>query len=94
MNRLEGPFMPTWIVPMPQVLPISTDFSAMAAADNCCLTRFYHHTLLEYLYLVRRHAQPLKPTGARSVRKAALGGETPKWTMPTAGVRPCASCAR
>jgi Fe-S-cluster containining protein len=27
-------------------------FHCNGCADNCCLTRFYHHTLLEYLYLV------------------------------------------
>ncbi|MFO7712866.1 hypothetical protein [Desulfosarcina sp.] len=27
-------------------------FRCDGCADNCCLTRFHHHTLLEYLYLV------------------------------------------
>ena len=27
-------------------------FQCNGCADNCCRTRFYHHTLLEYLYLV------------------------------------------
>ena len=27
-------------------------FQCNGCADNCCLTRFHHHTLLEYLYLV------------------------------------------
>lgn len=26
-------------------------FNCRGCEDNCCLTRFYHHTLLEYLYL-------------------------------------------
>ncbi len=26
-------------------------FKCSGCEDNCCLTRFYHHTLLEYLYL-------------------------------------------
>ncbi len=26
-------------------------FHCRGCADNCCLTRFHHHTLLEYLYL-------------------------------------------
>lgn len=26
-------------------------FQCNGCEDNCCLTRFYHHTLLEYLYL-------------------------------------------
>ena len=28
------------------------EFQCNGCAENCCLTRFYHHTLLEYLYLV------------------------------------------
>lgn len=28
-------------------------FRCNGCADNCCLTRFYHHTLSEYLYLVK-----------------------------------------
>ena len=27
-------------------------FNCSGCDDSCCLTRFYHHTLLEYLYLV------------------------------------------
>lgn len=28
-----------------------TSFVCNGCKDNCCLTRFYHHTLVEYLYL-------------------------------------------
>ena len=28
------------------------DFRCTGCDDNCCLTRFYHHTLLEYLYIL------------------------------------------
>lgn len=27
-------------------------FQCNGCTDNCCMTRFYHHTLLEYLYLL------------------------------------------
>ncbi len=27
-------------------------FNCTGCEDNCCLTRFYHHTVLEYLYLL------------------------------------------
>ncbi len=27
-------------------------FECHGCADNCCLTRFYHHTLIEFLYLM------------------------------------------
>lgn len=29
------------------------DFNCSACADNCCYTHFRHHTLIEYLYLLR-----------------------------------------
>ncbi len=32
-------------------------FKCIGCEDNCCLTRFYHHTLLEYLYLYRGYAR-------------------------------------
>ena len=28
-------------------------FSCTGCVDNCCLTRFYHHTAIEYAYLLR-----------------------------------------
>jgi Fe-S-cluster containining protein len=28
-------------------------FHCEGCKDNCCLTRFYHHTLLEYLYILK-----------------------------------------
>ena len=31
-------------------------FRCNGCADNCCMTRFYHHTLLEYLFLAERMA--------------------------------------
>ncbi len=30
----------------------ASGFECKGCRDNCCLTRFYHHTLLEYLYLM------------------------------------------
>jgi Fe-S-cluster containining protein len=35
-------------------------FECDGCADSCCLTRFYHHTYLEYFYL-RRHFEKLDP---------------------------------
>jgi Fe-S-cluster containining protein len=32
-------------------------FQCAGCEDNCCLTRFYHHTLLEYLYLYRGYSK-------------------------------------
>jgi len=28
-------------------------FNCTGCEDNCCLTRFYHHTVLEYLYIIK-----------------------------------------
>ena len=27
-------------------------FNCTGCEDNCCLTRFHHHTVLEYLYII------------------------------------------
>ena len=32
-------------------------FACAGCEDNCCLTRFYHHTLLEYLYLYQGYSR-------------------------------------
>ena len=32
-------------------------FVCAGCADNCCLTRFYHHTLVEYLYLYQGYSK-------------------------------------
>jgi Fe-S-cluster containining protein len=50
-------------------------FQCNGCSDNCCLTRFYHHTLLEYLYLVEG-IRSLEPDRRRSIRKAALAANT------------------
>jgi Fe-S-cluster containining protein len=50
-------------------------FQCNGCSDNCCLTRFYHHTLLEYLYLVEG-MRSLEPDRRRSIRKAALAANT------------------
>lgn len=32
-------------------------FACAGCEDNCCLTRFYHHTLVEYLYLYQGYSK-------------------------------------
>jgi len=32
-------------------------FACSGCEDNCCLTRFYHHTLVEYLYLYQGYSK-------------------------------------
>jgi len=32
-------------------------FTCAGCEDNCCLTRFYHHTLVEYLYLYQGYSK-------------------------------------
>ena len=45
-------------------------FHCTGCADNCCLTRFYHHTLLEHLYLMQGVAT-LAPDIRQAVFKQA-----------------------
>lgn len=46
-------------------------FHCHGCQDNCCQTRFYHHTLLEYLYLLEGVRQLNRPTW-QAVRHQAL----------------------
>ena len=60
-------------------------FKCAGCEENCCLTLFFHHTLLEYLYLYRGYAQlpdaeqaRLQKAAARVNREiAAAAGKTP-----------------
>jgi len=35
------------------------DFHCRGCEDNCCLTRFYHHTYLEYFYILKGYSDLL-----------------------------------
>jgi len=57
-------------------------FTCTGCEDNCCLTLFFHHTLLEYLYLYRGYAQlpgeeqaHLQAAAARVNREVASAAE-------------------
>ncbi|MCP4688372.1 MAG: hypothetical protein GY859_09995 [Desulfobacterales bacterium] len=67
-------------------------FDCKGCEDNCCLTRFYHHTLLEYLY-IKEGLDALDPdvramVGERAgevIRETAevdARGETPRILCP------------
>lgn len=45
-------------------------FQCNGCRDNCCETRFYHHTLIEYLYLMQGVDQ-LPPDTRQAVRRIA-----------------------
>jgi len=45
-------------------------FKCTGCEDNCCRTRFYHHTLLEYLYLYQGYAQ-LSDNARAALQQAA-----------------------
>ena len=45
-------------------------FQCKGCADNCCMTRFHHHTLLEYLYLLEG-VRAFDPDLRRSLLKQA-----------------------
>ena len=46
-------------------------FACNGCTDNCCLTRFYHHTLLEYLYLLEG-LRTLESGVQQTIKKQAL----------------------
>lgn len=46
-------------------------FHCSGCADNCCLTRFFHHTLLEYMYLMKGFYGLDKVLQDQVVRQAA-----------------------
>lgn len=46
-------------------------FQCIGCIDNCCRTRFYHHTYLEYLY-VCAGVEKLDPQRKREIKKRAL----------------------
>ncbi|MCB2147035.1 MAG: hypothetical protein KQI81_11210 [Deltaproteobacteria bacterium] len=54
-----------------EAVAVQYGFVCNGCADNCCLTRFYHHTLLEYLYLVEGMCT-LEPGIRQSINKQAL----------------------
>ncbi|MBT8342476.1 MAG: hypothetical protein KJP07_20930, partial [Desulfatitalea sp.] len=45
-------------------------FACHGCPDNCCHTRFYHHTLVEYLYL-RRGLEQMTPAEQGFIRTTA-----------------------
>jgi Fe-S-cluster containining protein len=47
------------------------DFRCNGCADNCCMTRFYHHTQLEYLYLLEG-LRTLESNVRRTIYEKAL----------------------
>jgi len=48
----------------------SYGFHCRGCADNCCLTRFYHHTWVEYLYL-RQGFSELAPEKQKALKQQA-----------------------
>ncbi len=45
-------------------------FHCTGCEENCCLTRFHHHTFLEYLYLLEGY-RGLEPERQRDIREKA-----------------------
>lgn len=48
----------------------SYGFECTGCSDNCCLTRFYHHTFLEYIYLRKGFAE-LEESRRKEIRSRA-----------------------
>lgn len=67
-------------------------FTCSGCEDNCCLTRFYHHTYVEYLYLLAgfnglprdRRTQIRRRAGqyVRAMEAAEAAGETLRHMCP------------
>lgn len=67
-------------------------FQCTGCADNCCKTRFYHHTLLEHIYIeqgfksldIERQNQVIEKARAvvEKTEKADLKGEVPRFMCP------------
>ena len=58
------------------------EFKCTGCEDNCCLTRFYHHTLLEYYFILKgfttldkEKQNQIKQRAAKVCRKTALADE-------------------
>ncbi len=45
-------------------------FHCSGCADNCCLTRFHHHTFIEYIFIYMGF-QTLEPSTRNTVKKRA-----------------------
>ncbi len=45
-------------------------FECTGCTDNCCLTRFYHHTFLEYIYLRKGFAGLERSIRAEALKRA------------------------
>ncbi|MBU0996075.1 MAG: YkgJ family cysteine cluster protein [Proteobacteria bacterium] len=51
-------------------------FDCSGCEDNCCLTRFYHHTLAEFLYLTSAFLKLPPETADEIIKKARLAVQT------------------
>lgn len=67
-------------------------FQCTGCSDNCCLTRFYHHTLLEHLYIehgfktldIEKQTKIIEKAKivVEKTRQADLKGETARFMCP------------
>lgn len=98
--RLISPEL--WLAPLERAFATMDDaydavagaygFHCTGCADNCCFTRFHHHTLLEYLYLKKgletldsetyNDAMEKAANVVSRTRTAEEKGETPRFLCP------------
>ena len=52
------------------------DFTCDGCRDNCCQTRFYHHTIIEYAYLKEGFATLRPETQSEVISRAAIVVDT------------------
>ena len=62
-------------------------FICNGCRDNCCLTRFYHHTLVEYLY-IKSGLDQLEPQALVKVKERAEAAVEQMSGMPPKGREP------
>ncbi len=66
-------------------------FICNGCEDNCCLTRFYHHTLAEYLYLLKGFSA-LDPDERNAIRERAAAARRKMALSEVKGAPPRMMC--
>ncbi|MCF8067180.1 MAG: hypothetical protein K9L30_01195 [Desulfobacterales bacterium] len=66
-------------------------FNCTGCEDNCCMTLFYHHTYIEYLYIYKGF-MGLDPETRYTVKKTATGVSKKIKAADNAGIPPRVMC--
>ncbi len=66
-------------------------FECSGCRDNCCMTHFYHHTLLEYFYVAKSYSLLPDETGKEMAEKSKIACDQMK-KCEKKGERPRIMC--